>query len=285
MTILLPHEFKGGAPRPTLDHRDRSFVPSFGLTHVSAPEFPDEYVTDAGIWMPNQNTYEPTFKIAAEPYGCTNYTSGDVSADLDGVLKNPEVLEAVTHANALGGYDIRASLLAAKKIGWISGFYNIQPHRLDFFDTMRLAMVSGIPEKRSISVGTPWYPDWQAAATGAVKNPDGTYTYAAGQKPRPIMPMPLSLDYAGLGWHNWKIGGWKLINGTPYMMGKIWEGNAVGDKGWVYFDRPLINAVMGLKFTIAFTATHMKPNSIYTIDMKAFDAMVSRLQLIMGFRY
>lgn len=281
--LLLP----GGMCIPTLDHRDRDFLKSFKFAGAAAPKFPDEYDTDAGLWMPNQNEINPEFpNTGPQPYGCTNFVSGDISADLDGILKDPAIIEAITGANAAGGYDIRKSLLVAKKLGWITGFYNVQAYApLDYFDAICLASFSGLPEKRSVSMGTPWYSDWQAAATGSIKRPDGTYDMAVGQTPRPFMPMPSSLDYTGIGWHNWKVGGWKTVNGTPWLKAKPLEGNKVGDGGWIYFDRATINAVMGLKYTIAFTATHMTPHSIYKIDMALFDKFYSFLQTQLGLRY
>lgn len=261
---------KHGLQRPTLDHRDRDFLKSFKLRGV-APVFPDEYNTDAGLWMPDQNTVNPEFpNTPSQPNGCTNFTQGDISADLDGKLKDPAVLEALTHANQNGGYDIRESLLMAKRIGWITGFYNIQAYApLDYFDAIRYAAFSGYPEKRSVSIGTPWYPDWQIDAVRKTS----------------IMSMPPDLNDANLGWHNWKIGGWKTIAGESYLKCKPLEGKNVGDGGWLYFDRPTINAVMALKYTIAFTATLATPPTIAPIDMAAFDKLYSFLRNFLFLRY
>lgn len=272
---------------PKLDHRDRDFLKTFKFAGVSKPTFPDEYDTDAGLWTPNQSEVNPEFpNTPPQPYGCTNYTSSDLAADLDGKLYDPGVLEQVTHANALGGYDVRKSLLAAKSIGFISGFYNIKAYQpLDYFDAIRLASFSGLPEKRSVSVGTPWYGEWAATISGATKNPDGTWSYGVGDKGKPLMPMPSTLDYTGLGWHNWKIQGWKTINGSPWLVAKPWIGKVVGDNGRIYFDRATINAVMTLKFTIAFTATHITPKTLYTVDMAKMDELISRFKTLFGLRY
>ncbi len=262
-----------GAFRPTLDHRDRDFLktfhPHFGTTAL--PKFPDEFVTDAGLWMPDQNAINPEFpNTPPQPTGCTNFTTGDLAIDIDGKLHDPAVMESATHADASGGYDIRQSLLAAKRIGLISGFYNIKAYApLDYFDAMRLASFSGLPEKRSISVGTPWYPDWQNAINNG----------------KVLMPSPASLSYGGLGWHNWKVGGWRLRNGSPVLRAKPWEGKEIGDSGWIEFDRPTINQVMGLKYTIAFTATHITPDSVFKIDLSTMDKYISVLRGLLGLRY
>lgn len=264
-----------GAKIPTLDHRDRDFLKSFhpeiAFGAAKIPQFPDEYNTDAGLWIPNQNIVNAEFpKTAAQPYGCTNYTSSDVATDLDGVLHDPGVMELLTHANEKGGFQVRDSLMIAKKIGLITGFYNIKAiYPLDYFDAIRLAMMSGIPEKRSVSVGTPWYGEWQNAAEAM----------------RALVPMPQSLNYTGLPWHNWKIAGWKLLNGSPCLIGKVWEGASIGDHGWLCFDRATINAVMNLRYTIAFTATHVTPTAIYKVDMAMFDKFYSYLKTLTGLRY
>jgi hypothetical protein len=255
----------GGAAIPKLDHRDRDFLKSFGAAVL--PKFPDAYNTDAGIWMPDQSQVNAEFPDAApQPMGCTNFTSADLSTDLnyvaDQILRNPAILEAITHASAKGGAQIRDSLLAAKKIGWINGFYNVTPTGpFDYFDSLRLAMFSGQPEKRSVSIGTPWFPDW----AGAVYNTE-------------FMPMPKDTTNATalkLLWHNWKLAGWETINGQPWMRGKIWGGKQTGKEGWLYFDRPTINTVMHIKWAIAFTATMMQPDRILQIDLAIVDRIAS----------
>lgn len=280
--ILLP-----GTSRPTLDHRDRDFLKSFKFAGTGRPVFPDDYDTDAHLWTPNQNIVNPEFpNTPAEPFGCTNYTSSDLAADLDGKLHDPGVLEAITHANALGGYQLRDSLMAAKRIGLITGFYNVKAYApLDYFDAFRLAMFSGLPEKRSLSIGTPWYNEFNAASNGSIQMSDGTWQLRAGQVANPIVRMPANLNDPGVGWHNWKGAGWKTINGSPYIKGKPWMGKEAGDNGYLYFGRDVINAVMTLKFTIAFTATHTTPTSIYKVDMAQFDKFTSILRNLIGLRY
>lgn len=258
----------GGAARPTLDHRDRDFMKTFGAAVL--PKFPESYDVDAGVWMPDQSQVNAEFpKDGAQPFGCTNFTSADLSTDLnyaiDKILRNPAILEAITHASALGGFQIRDSLLAAKKIGWINGFYNVQPAGpFDYFDSIRLAMFSGLPEKRATSIGTPWFPDWSSAVYDTH-----------------LMPMPKDTSNANayyMPWHNWKIAGWETINGAPWMRGKIWGGKEVGKDGWLYFDRPTINTVMHIKWAIAFTATMMQPQRILQIDMAILDKIQSILK-------
>lgn len=270
-----------GMIRPKLDHRDRDYLKSFHpqivFGNATVPQFPDAFTTDAGLWMPNQDAVNPQFPSSPpEPNGCTNFTTMGLASDLDNKLYDPYVLEQITHANQLGGFDIRDSLMAAKTAGFISGFYNIQAYApLDSFDAIRLAAFSGLPEKRSVSMGTPWYSDWQAAV----------------ETSKITMPTPATLDYTGLPWHNWKVGGWETINGIPYLRATVWEGlmigdQPVGDKGWLRFDRPTVNAVMTAnKYTVAYTATHTTPTTVYKIDMNTMDIFISFLRTLTGLRY
>lgn len=258
---------------PTIDHRDRDFLKTFHPSILAGtkpvPVFPESYDTDAGLWMPNQTAVNPEFpNTEAQPFGCTNYSQCDISSDLDGKLHDPQLLENITHANRNGGAQLRDSLIAAKSIGLITGFYNVKAYApLDYFDAMRLASLSGLPEKRSVSVGTPWGFAWNEKGIARIV---GTINDS------------ISLTMA---WHNWKVGGWKTINGVAYLKCKPWMGKTVGDGGWLYFDRATINVIMNLKWTIAFTATNQTPNTIKTIDINTFDYLKSFVRNLSVFRY
>lgn len=233
--------------RPTKkDRRDYDLIPSFGL--VTPPKFKDEHSTDAGLWCPDQNEPNLVFGFPALPYGCTDYTQADLCTDERLTLTNPITLEAITHANASGGYSIRDSLDAARRLGWFSAYFTVTPHGTDFFDAIRLSVMSGYPEKRSVSVGTPWFTEWQGFR---------------GE----IMPMPKKISPYNQIWHNWKIAGWKTIDGLPYLIGKSWQGERVGDKGYQYFSREVINSVMSIDGTAAFTASNTKPADVKTINL------------------
>jgi hypothetical protein len=77
-----------------------------------------------------------------------------------------------------------------------------------------------------VPIGTPWFPE------GNRVGGDG------------VVPPALTLNQeraVTLPWYNWAIKGWKTINGTPYLTGKLWQGKNIGDNGWLYFDRDFIN--------------------------------------------
>jgi hypothetical protein len=250
---------KQGTFPTRISKKDYDFHKSFGSITAN-PVFPTEYFTDAGLTMPNQDAEGLMF-------GCTDETQADNSTDIDGIKKNPFDLEAVTHANALGGYDIRKSLLAAVKLGWFTGFFNIQPHQLDYFDSIRLAMISGIPEKRSVSTGTPWYPKFETTDTTA------------------ILLMPDDINDPNRTWHNWSIKGWKMIGDQPYLIGKSWQGSNYGDKGFCYFSRPLINSLMNVPGAVAYTATKGILPPISTISPALWTWLISNIKSLLGLTY
>jgi hypothetical protein len=219
--------------------------------------------------MPDQNA-------EGLPYGCTDYSQAELADDIAGRYAcAPLTLEAVTHANALGGIDIRTSLKAALKLGWISAYFNVQSNRqLDFFDAIRLAMLSGAPEMRSVSWGCPWFIEWEQAAY-PVDNPSA------------IMPNVKSLSTSGVPWHNSVFVGWITIDGIPYLVNKSWQGTHVGVGGYLYFPREVVNNVMRISGTCAFTATNipLDPVDIRTISVSTVQWIASLLRNLMSYSY
>lgn len=270
---------KKGTFPTSIDHRDRDYHKSFRT--FGTTQFPTEFFTDAGIDMPAQalvnNNFDPP--VPPLPEGCTDYAQSELATDLvEGrTVRNPALLEAVTHANELGGYDIRKSLVAAKGLGWFSGFYNIKSAGfIDYFDSFRLAQIGGLPERRSITWGTPWFPSWEAACNPSV-NPSG------------IMPMPTDAELAvawkqpdALPWHNSKLDGWTSLSGVLVYRDKSWQGTTVGKNGFVYFPREVINRVMSIQGTVAFTATNQTPQSIFRIDTTAVQWITSLIRQLFG---
>lgn len=254
---------KQGTGPTRISKKDWDFHKSFGS--VILP-FPSEYFTDAGLWMPNQDITDPVFGLPPLPFGCTDYTQADLANDEAGALNfDPMMLENITNANRNGGADIRQSLLAAVKLGWFTGFFNVQQLRgQDMFDSIRTPMINGIPEKRSVSVGTPWYGVFETIDTTAIL----------------VMPESLQDSHS---WHNWKICGWKNINGQPYLIGKSWQGPGYGDKGFVYFSRSLINNLMSVPGAVAFTATKGVLPPISTISPALWQWLISNIKYFLGY--
>lgn len=283
------HLVKHGARPTRLKHTDYDFLKSHRLGDATPADaqFADEFFADAGLWMPNQDlmqtfapTGQPTFTVPALPFGCTDYGQAGLATDLTKQLHNPSILEAVTHANANHGCDIRVSLDAAVAIGWIKQYFNlVAKGALDFFDTFRIAQVQGVNvgENRSITWGTPWFPSWEKAAQSGIS----------------IMPMPTSAELAAarnasdatLPWHDSKLDGWsnkiKAAPGALLYRDESWQGSGIGDNGYVYFPREVINMVMTIPGTVAYTPTLTAIPNPQTIDVTVLQYIVSLLTNIL----
>lgn len=260
----------------TIDHRDRSFHKSFKT--FGAVAFPTEYFVDSGEEMPDQNQVNTFFTppVPPLPEGCTDYTTAEIATDLNHVVYNPWTIEGVTYANQRGGVDIRESLMAGRNLKWFKGFYNVQAGITDFFDSFRLTQVGARPETTSISWGTPWFPSWEVACNASI-NPSG------------IMPMPTEaeLNVAHtqpwvLPWHNSKLDGWTSKDGIVVYRDKSWQGNIIGDKGFVYFPREVINTVMTIRGTVAYVVTNETPDNILPIDVTAVQWLISFFRNLFG---
>ncbi len=267
---------KNGARPTKVKHTDYDFLRShrFGGVAIKTT-FKDEYFADAGLTMPNQDgpdtEYVPT--VPPLPYGCTDYTGADITSDLYKGKYHPMALENITHANALGGYDIRKSLDAARQnLGWITQYFNLRASGIfDSFDTFRVAQMTGLDagENRSISWGTPWFPSWEAAI-------------AHGET---VMPMPTLEeinDVEDMPWHNSKLDGWTTIGGVLVYRNKSWQGNTIGDKGFIYFPREVVNMVMGISGTVAFTATKSELRNPQTVDLSTLQFILSFLRVLLA---
>lgn len=250
---------KQGLKKIRKDREDYDFLKSHKFGGV-APTLPDNFFTDAGLWIPNQDLPQPQFGgIPALPYGCTDYTQADLCADEDKELKNPMLLEAVTHANANGGADIRVALTAAKKIFGRTQYFNVRSSGIiDWFDAIRLATYSSQPEIRSVSIGIPWFPEF-------------SQTPSSG-----IMPTPV-FDVMDASWHNAKIAGWKTIGGSQYLVVKPWIGDQFADKGFCYMSRELCNALMNINGTGAFTLSEVPLGQVQTVSLSLLQDLVSRI--------
>lgn len=270
----------GAKPTP-LSHKDYDFIRTMGAP--ISPKFPPEYNTDANVWMPNQNEPQSVLGgIPALPYGCTEYITADLDNDLSGKLQsNPNDLEKIHHASSNGGADVRTILMGAtapsrshpERLGWLGNIFNVRAQgALDWFDAIRYAMLQGGFEKRSVSWGTPWFPSWEAACL------DGIY----------VMPMPTEQEFknarTSIGWHNSKIAGWELVDGKPMLRNKSLQGTAIGKNGWIVFPREVVNAVMTIEGTCAYTASNYD-GDIKRVSLPVVQMILSYLRNLINFTY
>lgn len=241
----------GGAPN-RWDHRDYDFLKSKKLG--SLPTFPDNYCTDVGLWNPNQNEGCSLFTppVPPMPFGCTNYAQTDLLIDEDQKLYNPMELEAITHANANGGTDLRTSLKALVKLHPNHPqFFNVQPDinrggMIDWFDAIRVAMIIGKPENRAVSVGSPWFPGFMHPINGVVSETNWNTTI-------------IGTSLSRISWHDWNVKGWKMIDSQVYLIMKPWIGTGWADSGFGYISRTNFNRFMSIPGTVAYTLDKLLP--------------------------
>lgn len=254
---------------------DLSFHRTFGAVSV----FPDELNSDAGISMPNQ--FEDGL-----PLGCTGETTTDISADIDGVQYDPKftydkTLIMAGHVNDKGepledtGCDIRQALKSSIVYGLKKKadpddsqasqnrngqYFNVERNG-DWFDSLRSTHV--LNPKRSISIGTPWFPEFERVS------PSGL-----------IPPTDYSQSLDGIPWHNWAGKGWTLKDskGNPFSepmyRAKSWQGKDYGDNGWVYFSRKDINSMLTISGTGAFTIAKADPNNVKTVRLDIIETIL-----------
>lgn len=257
---------KSGLTRIKKDRRDFDFHKSYG-TVLNTQGLPAEYLVDANLWMPNQNIPQSIPGIGiipALPYGCTDYAQTDLCVDEDTQLYNPMLLEAITHANANEGGDIRAALNAAKNAFKRTAYFNITAQGpIDPFDAARLAMYSGQPEKRAVSIGSMWYANWeQVGADGVLSMP-----------PDPRV---------GTSLHNWVGCGWETYNSILYLRGKSLQGPSYGFGGYHRISREVFNAIMAQSGTGMFTLSKVAPTQIQVIDLTWVENIVSFIRNLFG---
>ncbi len=266
MIILPSKRVKDGLKPLRHDHRDYDYIKTKKLGGILPASIPD-FNVDAGLWMPNQETENAAFTppIPALPFGCTDYAQNELCMDEDGVLQNPMDIENVTHANASGGTDLRTSLKAVVKLRGDKhpNFFAIKSSGIfDWFDAVRVSLYSTSSQKRGASIGSPWYPDFNTGAS--------------------ILPIPdFSLSRAS--WHDWCIKGQKTISGEVYLIGKPWLGKDYGDAGFVYFSRPLFNALMNINGTGAYTLDKLLPGEqAQSVDSNIVQKIVSYIRNLLG---
>lgn len=236
----------------------RSFHPQLYAGTASAPQFPAEYLTDQTEWLPDQNA-------EGQPEGCTNYAQSKLARILGEVNATPAAAETITHANANGGMGILDSFdLIIDALGWFKWRYIIQTTgKLDYFDTCRLAQVSGLPERRALSMGSPWFSSWEESVCNGIK----------------ILPMPTAGELAeahndpnSLPWHDYVADGWSqnftVSQGQLLYRIDSWQ----GDIDYLYMPREVMNVVFNLYGTVQVIPTNAFAPNVAGVPLPAWFA-------------
>jgi hypothetical protein len=270
---------KNGTTPRRKDHRKYSFLQTFGSLTSPLANIPDSFNFDAGLTMPDQNA-------DGLPYGCTGYTQSELCQDEDLIAYDPRF----TYDNTLFMEGIGTDNPNFEKIGCQVKdslksvmIYGVKPktggdsfsHRkgayydpvdntqgLDAFDALRVSMWQNYilnNGKRTISISTPWLPEW--------------FNYDN------LGVVPSEFNYSGnpadYSWHNWKIAGFTKINNELVAIGKTWQGATVGDKGWLYFRRETINAIFGISTVGSDMFAPVTQGNIATVKLTIIEQIIS----------
>lgn len=260
-----------GLKKIQTDKRDFDHHKSFGTVGYNTATLPTDYSADAGLWTPDQNAM-------GGPLACTGFTQADLCADEDLTIYDPlDLYHNTPPHNDSEGRDIRDSLSTVCNVGVRkyltndpdgnrrTAYFNVKPSSLlDPFDAVRVAMYTSKDEHRSVSVGTPWFSIFNSPIAGIISAPP-SYTWTS--------------DVPG---HNWKVCGWKTINGIPYLIAKPMVGASYGINGFSYFSREIFNNLLKIYGTGAFTVTKLTTGSVQTIDFTMIQAIVGFIRSLLN---
>lgn len=251
-----------------VDQRDRDFHKSFGV--AGTPTEYIEFSVDHGFPVMDQNAMGLT-------YGCTGMAQGHLCTCQDGVVADPaEIYDNTPPYTRAQGRVIRLSLKRICKNGYRKyltsdapanprlAFYSCRAQGvLDWFDAIYVAMLSTRDENRAVSIGIPWFPEFQMPGFGLGKlGNDG------------VLPIPDDMSPSRGSWHNAAIAKIVIKNGEPMFGIQSWQGPGYGDQGWCYMNRALANKIFNINMTEAFTVTKKTPQQMQTINLDIQESIV-----------
>lgn len=263
-----------------------SFERTFGTTTV----LPGEFILDRGLAKFDQNAM-------GMPNGCTGCTQAYRAGNHDKSCYNAsftyqKTLLIENHAGQDVGCLITNSLKSTEVFGVKTDSENEQDaltHRRgqpfdvdvlpgqDYFDAIRSAIIT---RKVQLSAGTIWYNVWEPIGNGEGKlGPDA------------ILAMPSQLKISGP-WHNYVIcdfvqknskGEW-IRNGETFLRVYSHQGAFYGDKGYVYMDRNVCNAIFGIYGTQLFVDDVAGPNDIVSVKRTLIEVLLDFLERELGWK-
>lgn len=255
---------KPGLTKILPDHRDYSFVPTFGAT-ITPADLPENFSIYDGRPIPNQNQLDTRFIPAVRPLsmGCTAEECTFNAGLEDGATYPPDDFYFATPPGTDGvGRDIRDALNTAQNRGFKLADGTIGKKRGPFFncygsgkiddvDAARIALWVNQAEKRGVSIGSFWYSE---------------FTYDVGKDG--VLPVPsFNTNEAEL--HNYICTGWKTIGGVVYLEIIPWIGMLWGFQGLGYMSRDIYNGLMSQPFTGSFTQGP-QTDAVVTVGLQAY---------------
>ena len=245
--------------------KDYSFIPSFGATAFDTSGLPANFSVYGGQLIPDQDSPDTRFvpPIPPLPMGCTGEATTFIGNIEDTNLYNPQSTYLQTPPGTLNtGRDVRDALQSTIDIGYQDAHGVVGYKRLAYFnvygtntisdyDAAKIAIWLNQNEKRAVSVGSWFYPEWVEKTSQ-----DG------------ILCTP-SFNTQNATLHNWIITGWKTINGVEYLEMIPWIGMQWGNNGIGYVSREIFNALMAQPYTAMFTLTKETSNAPIPVGWQA----------------
>lgn len=247
------------------DRKDYSLVHTFGALNTGLPTSFSIY---DGRIIPDQNELDDRFVPAVRPLpmGCTAESQTFAAGLADKQTYLPDDFYFATPPGTDGtGRDMRVSLQTAIDYGFKRQGSGIEDGRrkayfncygaggIDDFDAARMALWLNQSEKRAVSVGSWWYPNW---TRNSVSRQTG------------ILPLP-SFNTKEATLHNWLVTGWGVIHGVDSLEVISWQGEDFGRHGICYISRAIYNALMAQPYTGAFTMTKLDGTTPVPIGYQA----------------
>ena len=248
------------------DKRDYHFLKTFGATVFDTAGLPAQFSVYDGRIIPNQDNPDARFNpiIPPLPEGCTGESTSFICAleDTEKVF-NPQFTYISTPPHeTTGGRDIRDALQSTIDTGLMDSNGVIGYKRLAYFnvygtstisdyDAVKIALWINQNEKRAVSVGSWFYPEWvwNTKMDGIVCTP--------------------SFNTSNATMHNWIVTGWTTILGVEYLECIPWLGMNFGNNGLMYMSKDIFNALMAQPFSGAFTITKEPSNTPIPVGYQA----------------
>lgn len=286
--------------RPTnVYHRNYSYELTFGATE--ALPMPTEYDCDNGQTMPDQNAdknpYECTdytlrdirtdndgiLYIPGYNYSHTLLIEGKAatqqgvvpmdafrSSQVYGLLPVADAPESMLNAGEGVNADYRnwpTTLDAKAGLHRNGQYFDVDKVSGSYFLGIQNALWGERLSRRSIAVGSPWFPEWE------------NHTGANG-----ILP---DFYYSGIQsqyiWHEYKCSGFttknsqgQLIrNGDVFLRLKSWQGKYFGDQGWVYLDAAKTEKLFAIYGTSLFIPAQAAAADIKLVKLTMLETLLS----------
>lgn len=258
---------KGGLAKIKPRRKDYSLLHTFGALGFDTTTLPANFSVYDGRQIPDQNALDNRFAPAVRPlpYGCVGETGTFDAGIQDNETYRPDDFYFAIPPGTDGtGRDIRKGLDTAVNRGFKlsdgsigakrTAYFNCYgAGKIDDFDAARIALWINQMEKRSVWVGTFWYPEFE--------HPDANGS----------LPLP-SFNIADATLHEHLVTGWRTLpDGTVELEDISWQGMDFAKGGLDYISREKYNALMAQPYTGAFTTTKLAQNqSPVPIGMQAY---------------